>query len=49
MNYPEDPPPATATQNLLNETQTSKPSTEKTEPNNNSNENIEVFKNTQLH
>ena len=45
MNLPDDPPPATAIQNIHDETQTSKPSVEKTKPNNNSNENIELSKN----
>ena len=45
MNLPDDSPPATAIQNIHDETQTSKPSAEKTNPNNNSNENIELFKN----
>ena len=36
----DDPPPATAIQNLHDETQTSNSSVEKTKPNNNSNENI---------
>ena len=45
MNLPDDPPLATAIQNLHDETQISKLSAEKTKTNNDSNENIGVFKN----
>ena len=45
MNLPEDPPPATAIQNIHDENQNLSPSTETTKRNNHTNENIELFKN----
>ena len=45
MNLPDDPPPATGIQNLYDEIQTSPPRADNTKINNNSNENIEFFKN----
>ena len=44
MNPPNGFPQAIAIQNIHDEIQTAKPSTDKTKTNNNSNENIELFK-----